>query len=975
MGKMLGAVRCVVARWRQGLRLVAWAMPLALALALAQSLVAPPVWAQPAGGDAAPALREVQLPAGVVTRGEPLPDGVQRLPVPAAARAEPLVLRLLDVQLRVGAEAAQTTQFFDVALQANASAMLGQLGEYEIPLLPAFQRLRLHAVRVLRGERVIDHMADLQLRYLQPPRGNDAAPQVDTGQVNVMLLVPDVRVGDTLSLAFSIQGTNPVFGERFFMFLPWDLPSPVMHRRVLLQHPAARSIAWQALGDGPVQGLPAPQLSERDGWRQLSFEQRDVAAVPAEPAVPADHVPRRMLQFSEYRQWSEVAQWALDMFAPPAQGSEEFDALVRRFAALPDPAARVDAALRWVQGEIRYYALALGENSHRPQPPAVVLQRRFGDCKDKTLLLARLLQALGIPAVPVLVSTQTPALPGRVLPSPGLLDHVVLRVTLPDGDLVLDPTRPAQPVPPAWRATLPAATLGLAVAAGTQAPQALPPHHDPQAGLVHIDEQFTVPALAPEGRLLTRITLHGGRAEFVRMVWGMATPAHRQQIAVGMYERRYPGLTFDGEPELADDAAHNRVTIEARFRVPQLIRQVGGHWVFEFFPTVLQGEVHLPPSLQRTQPVQVMEHPLLLRQQIQVQWPQAVAVMEDPRTRRQETALYEAKATRSFRGNRFAFEFELRSRTGALPPSGLPTLMQDLDRLMGLIDGRVTVDPAEVRRQGAAAAGRMAAAAAGTPAADGAAATAARRTEVEERIARIDAALAGPLLKGADRGEALCLKASALTQLGRDAAALPISAEAVALAPDRPDVWDCRGTVLAHVEQFASAEQALSRALALGSDSPADVLLWRGISRHYQGRFQDAADDFAAAAQARDGSDSIYPSLWRIWSLQRAGTALPADLLALAREAPQAEWPRPALALALGDLTPEAMWQQVERLSGDERTLARVEAWFYLGQYQLQRGDVAAARHAFEQCRAHGVTFYIEHFAAGIELARLPPGP
>lgn len=975
MGRMLGAVRRIAVGWMQGLRPALWALTLLLAGALAQWLVATPVRAQQAGADAAPALREVQLPPGVVTRGEPLPDWVQRLPIPASSNREPLVLRLLDVQLRVGTGAVPTAQFFDVALQAHASATLGQLGEYEIPLLPAFQRLSLHSVRVLRGDSVIDHTSDLRLRIVQPPRGNDDTPRADTGQVNVLLLVPDLRVGDTLSLAFRIDGTNPVFGERFFMFLPWDLPGPVVQRRVLLQHPVARAVDWRVLGDGPVRDLPPPQVSERDGWRQLVFQQRDLAAIPVEPAVPADHLPRRMLQFSEYRQWSEVAQWALGLFSPPAQASEEFDALVRRFAALPDPAARADAALRWVQGEIRYYALSLGENSHRPQPPAVVLQRRYGDCKDKTLLLASLLKALGIPAVPVLVSTQTPAVPGRALPSPGLLDHVVLRVTLPDGDLMLDPTRPPQPVPPAWRATLAPATLGLAVAADSLTPQPLPSARDPQAGLVQIDEQFTVPALAPEGRLLTRIALHGGRAEFMRMVWGMANATQRQQIAVGAYERRFPGLVFEVDPVLVDDPAHNQVTIEARFRIPQLIRQVGGHWVFEFFPTVLQGEVHLPPSLQRTQPVQVMDHPLLLRQQIQLQWPQAVAVMEDPRTRRQETALYEAKATRSFRGNRFAFEFELRSRTGELPPSGLPTLMQNLDQLMGLIDGRVTVDSAEVRRQGAADAGRAAAPAPGTPAADGAAAIAAQRVEYEQRILRIDAALEGTRLKGADRGEALCLKASALRELGREAQALPVSAEAVALAPDRPDVWQCRGKVLAHAGQFGPAEQALSRALALGSDSPSDLLFWRGLARHYQGRFMDAADDFAAAARAPDGSDSLYPSLWRIWALQRAGSALPAELLALAREAPQGEWPRPALALALGELMPEALWQQVDRLSGDERTLARVEAWFYLAQYQLQRGDMSAARRAFDQCRAYGVTSYIEHFAAGIELARLPSSP
>ncbi|MFX4929726.1 transglutaminase-like domain-containing protein, partial [Acinetobacter baumannii] len=55
-------------------------------------------------------------------------------------------------------------------------------------------------------------------------------------------------------------------------------------------------------------------------------------------------------------------------------------------------------ALQFVQEQIRYVSISIGPGAVRPADPATVLERRFGDCKDKTLLLVTILRALGIDA-------------------------------------------------------------------------------------------------------------------------------------------------------------------------------------------------------------------------------------------------------------------------------------------------------------------------------------------------------------------------------------------------------------------------------------------------------------------------------------------------------------------------------------------------------------------------------------------------
>ena len=49
-------------------------------------------------------------------------------------------------------------------------------------------------------------------------------------------------------------------------------------------------------------------------------------------------------------------------------------------------------ALRMIQDNIRYASISTGPGSYRPHPSDLVLERNFGDCKDKSLLLVNLLR-------------------------------------------------------------------------------------------------------------------------------------------------------------------------------------------------------------------------------------------------------------------------------------------------------------------------------------------------------------------------------------------------------------------------------------------------------------------------------------------------------------------------------------------------------------------------------------------------------
>jgi transglutaminase-like putative cysteine protease len=97
-----------------------------------------------------------------------------------------------------------------------------------------------------------------------------------------------------------------------------------------------------------------------------------------------------------------------------------------------------------VQAEIRYFSVSLGESSHRPSQPGLVLERRYGDCKDKSLLLMSLLKELNIPSRAVLLQSKGRKSLSKSLPSPQLFDHAIVQVTIGGKAFYLDPTRLGQ---------------------------------------------------------------------------------------------------------------------------------------------------------------------------------------------------------------------------------------------------------------------------------------------------------------------------------------------------------------------------------------------------------------------------------------------------------------------------------------------------------------------------------------------------
>ena len=132
--------------------------------------------------------------ASTFSRDKALPRWADPLlDIPPAEHKSPVVIRLAETQAWVGD---QHAVLLNRAIEVNEQSALGMIGQFGIDYFPAYQKLRLHRVAVLRGGQVLDRTMTVGTRLLERETNIDAG--MYGGAVTLQLLLDDVRVGDTL---------------------------------------------------------------------------------------------------------------------------------------------------------------------------------------------------------------------------------------------------------------------------------------------------------------------------------------------------------------------------------------------------------------------------------------------------------------------------------------------------------------------------------------------------------------------------------------------------------------------------------------------------------------------------------------------------------------------------------------------------------------------------------------------------------
>lgn len=374
--------------------------------------------------------------AGEAVLYDPAPGWVELAKVePKPADSNSFIV-LFDQQARI--EKARLWSYIDTAIALDSPEALTRFGTLTATWMPDKGDLIVHRVELIRGGAVIDVLeGGAVFEVLRRERGLET--RLVDGSLTATMAVPGAKLGDVLRLAYSVTTSDQAMGDS----VQWQAaliakPFPLQKGRVAVSWPEALPVTRLRLGKAAL-----AEPAAKDGFMTWS------ASLPIAEADPVpDDAPSRfrlgdIMQVSTYADWAAVSRNHAPHYKTAGKVTPDGD-LAARIAGIaagsPDQLTRAAVALRLVQDDVSYLMNGMDGGNYIPQAPEETWDKRFGDCKAKSLLLLAMLRELGITAEPVLVRSQGgDALPS-LAPMPGNFDHVIVRATIDGKNYWLDGT-------------------------------------------------------------------------------------------------------------------------------------------------------------------------------------------------------------------------------------------------------------------------------------------------------------------------------------------------------------------------------------------------------------------------------------------------------------------------------------------------------------------------------------------------------
>lgn len=585
---------------------------------------------------------------------------------------------MLDSQtdLRAGG----TTRYFEYTHQVLSAQALAQSSQVQWSFEPNYQTLTVHAIDVIRNGKASTRIAPERITLTR--RETDFERLMLDGMVTLLVVLPDVQVNDIIRVRVSVFGANPILegvtSERFSL----RTDAPTLDRRIRILADKDAQLSWHSSEAGVT--LDPVEVS---GYREWRHAGERLEAPRLEPDEPHWWTPFGELIVSDKRSWKDVARWALALYPKPS--GQRLAEQVAHFRQLPDREQQVLAALRFVQDDIRYFGVEMGSSTHRPADPDVVLERRFGDCKDKARLLSAMLEALGLDAVPALVSA------GRrraILEHPAnasSFDHVIVRLVFQGETYWLDPTLTLQ------RGALrqlgfPDYDVALPVSAETDGlvPMQPPPEYLNESV---VEENF-LPGEGAAMLLEVRTRYRGEWAESTRRELAGRAAVELQKQWTDYYARLLDGATARNGFQVEDNEATNELLITEQYLLPSLWRSAGATSSFVDLEAYAIGQrLNLNPSADRKSPL-ALYHPARFEQITRVTAPARSQLLIANESTQVDSDVFGYVRDLKVQDNTLRISHRIESKSDHVPFSRLPIHLAKLRDVRLAMSTRVSVE-------------------------------------------------------------------------------------------------------------------------------------------------------------------------------------------------------------------------------------------------------------------------------------------
>lgn len=446
-------------------------------------------------------------------------------------------------------------------LRVVNNAGVQQVSKLLINVDTSYQVINFHHLKIYRNNDTLDQTNAVDFKPLN--QENQLSNDIYTGRTTAFHILNDVRVGDLVEYAYTIKGHNPIFKGNVFSFTP-----------VVSINPAGRYHTMSILDNKIHHQITCKGYEEEikiDTTKEhviVSLIVDNVEAWKMEETVPSWDLSYPYISISSFKNWNHVKLWADDVFKQETKPNfeEAFQEIFEGNREQFNIEKQISKIIDFVQDDIRYMGVEAGIGAFKPFAPNQVLTQRFGDCKDKSLLLSEMLQAIGVSkAGPALVNaSMTYALP-KMLPSAHLFNHCIVWFEWKGKTYWIDPTIPLQGGDFKHKFT---PDFGYALRI----------NHDKEGELERVAfnpfdsktsvvEYIVLPNFTEPGKFEVTTTYTGNNADYIRTLFNYYSPKAISESLRNNYSRLYTGIVADKDIVVDDDKNSNVFVLRESYSI------------------------------------------------------------------------------------------------------------------------------------------------------------------------------------------------------------------------------------------------------------------------------------------------------------------------------------------------------------------------------------------------------------------------
>ncbi|MBR0570032.1 DUF3857 domain-containing protein [Microvirga sp. STS03] len=558
----------------------------------------------------------------------PEPSWIKKLPTRIKSNISPEDVNggyyylLMDQQYEVAKE----ELYYHNVYKFTTEEGVQDFSELRVSYDPNHEKLQFHKVVVWRNGKPINKLDLKKIKLLQRERGMDRG--IYDENLTAVLVLDDIRVGDIVEYSCTVKGANPVFAGKFFNSFNLQSYDPMDERLVHIVMPQNRRLNYKLhLTD------KKPAIGTTNGSTTYTWHLKDLPATLVDDETPSWFDPYPGAYVSEFNTWQEVVNWALPLYEVNEKLSKDLQAKIDKIkSAYGSDEDRLTAALQFVQDEVRYLGFEAGIGGFKPRSPSHVFANRFGDCKDKALLLAVMLRQMDIKAFPALVNSSYQGHIAEMLPSPYAFNHCIVQVELLGGKTYWYDATISKQRGDFKSIYLPNYGKALLIKPQSNAlttvipPIVTTPH-------VNVKEIYYVTSF-DDVTMEVRTAYTGAEADFQRSHFSTTSIKDIEKNYLNFYANSFPEIELAEDISYEDASAENTFTVIEKYNIPNFWQsQKNNDKVIEawFTPQVLRSYIRQPQTTKRTMPL-ALRYPLHIEHNIKVLLPEAWSVNNEDQT-------------------------------------------------------------------------------------------------------------------------------------------------------------------------------------------------------------------------------------------------------------------------------------------------------------------------------------------------------